>query len=178
MDTGSIIYFIGQGLGFVGPVLGVLSYQMKKQKDLLLFQLANSLVFVLHYLMIGATPAAAMNFIGVVRNAVFFRRRLKGDTDKVVPIIFTVITAIVGILTWEEWYSIFVFSGLVIHSFCMALSNAQAVRKSILVTSPLVIIYDCFERSYGGIIYESVAIASCIIGILRHSKSDKSDDVQ
>ena len=172
-----IIYIIGQVLGIVAPVLGLLSYQMKKQKNLLLLQLLNSIIFCLHYLMIGAISGMALNLVGLTRNAVFFRRKLRGDTGKIAPIVFTVITAVVGILTWEAWYSIFVFSGMVIHAFCMAFANAQNVRKSILVTSPLVIVYDAFEHSWGGIVYESVAIVSCIIGLWRHreKKAEKEE---
>ena len=44
------------------------------------------------------------------------------------------------------------------------------MRKSILVTSPLVLIYDVFTLSIGGIVYETVAIVSSIIGIVRYRK--------
>ena len=105
--------------------------QMKTQKNLLLLQLANSAVFCVHYLLIGAVSGMALNLVGLTRNAVFFHRNLMGKKDKLTPIIFTVITAIVGIISWEAWYSIFVFSGMVIHAFCMAFSNAQNVRKDL-----------------------------------------------
>jgi hypothetical protein len=81
-----------------------------------------------------------------------------------------------GIISWEAWYSIFVFAGMVIHAFCMSFSNAQNVRKSILVTSPLVLIYDAFALSIGGIIYESVAVTSALIGIIRYRKTKKADN--
>ena len=131
------MYILGQILGFVAIALGILSYQMRTQKNLLLLQLTNSIIFCLHYLLIGAISGMALNMVGVTRNIVFFRRNLKGKKDKITPIIFTAITAIVGIISWEAWYSIFVFLGMVIHAFCMAFSSAQNVRKSILVTSPL-----------------------------------------
>ena len=169
-------YVIGQILGFVAIALGILSYQMRTQKNLLLLQLANSAIFCLHYLLIGAISGMALNMVGLTRNAVFFRRNLMGKKDKITPIIFTVITAIVGIISWEAWYSIFVFLGMVIHAFCMAFSNAQNVRKSILITSPLVIIYDVFTLSVGGIIYETVAIISSLIGILRHRQKKLTSD--
>ena len=168
MDLEEIIYLIGQLLGFVAVALGILSYQMRSQKNLLLLQLITSGIFCLHYLMIGAVSGMALNVVGLLRNAVFFRRKLRGDTGKLAPIIFTLISAVIGIITWEAWFTVLYFAGMVIHSFCMAFSSSQNVRKSILVTSPLVIIYDAFERSYGGILYETVAIVSAMIGIIRH----------
>jgi hypothetical protein len=64
-----------------------------------------------------------------------------------------------------------VLLGLVINTVCMAFPDAQKVRKSILVTSPLVLTYDVFVLSVGGIVYESVAILSSLIGILRNRKN-------
>ena len=165
-----IIYIIGQILGIVAIAMGFISYQTRTQKGLLLMQFATCAVFCFHYLMIGAFTATAMNSIGVVRNAVYYFREKKGSTNKLLPIIFAVIMAIVGIITWEAWYSVFVFAGLVINTFCLSFRDPQNVRRSILVTSPMVIVYDVFVLSIGGIIYESVAIISSVIGIIRHSK--------
>ena len=165
-----IIYFVGQGLGFVAIALGILSYQMKSQKNLLILQTANSLVFCIHYLMIGATSGMALNLVGVLRNATYFYRHTKGGRGRFLPLFFTAVTAVIGVITWEAWYSVFIFSGIVIHCFCMSFSDAQKVRASILVTSPLVIVYDAFTFSVGGIIYESIAILSSVIGIIRHRK--------
>ena len=172
---GGTVYIIGQILGFVAIGLGVLSYQMRTQRKLLLLQWINSMVFTLHYLLIGAISGMALNMVSVTRNGVFFFRNVKGGKGQVIPLIFTGITAVVGIITWEAWYSIFMFSGMVIHAFCMALSSAQTVRKSILLTSPLVIIYDIFAGSIGGIVYETIAIVSAVIGILRYRKKKETD---
>ena len=166
-----IIYIIGQILGIVAIAMGFISYQTRTQKGLLLMQFATCAVFCLHYLMIGAFTATAMNSIGVVRNAVYYFREKKGSTNKLLPIIFAVIMAIVGIITWEAWYSVFVFAGLIINTLCLAFRDPQNVRRSILVSSPLVIAYDVFVLSIGGVVYESVVIVSSIIGIVRHSES-------
>ena len=85
-----------------------------------------------------------------------------------VPIILALMTAVVGIITWTGWYSIFVFSGMVIHTLCMSLKDAQKVRYSLLITSPLVIVYNLFTYNYAGAVYESFSIASSIIGIIRY----------
>ena len=167
------IYIIGQILGIVAIALGFASYQTKTQKQLLILQFATCAVFCLHYLMIGAVTAMAMNSIGVVRNAIYYFREKKKSSSLVFPIIFAVIMGIVGIVTWEAWYSVFVFAGLVINTLCLAFKDPQNVRRSILVTSPLVLIYDVFVLSIGGIVYESVAIISSVVGIVRFAKKNK-----
>ena len=173
MELSEILFIIGQIFGIIAIILGFLSYQMKTQKQLLICQTATSLVFCIHYFLIGATTCMAMNMVNVVRNIFYYHRNQKGNKSLLLPIIFTSILAVIGILTWNGWYSIFVFLGLIINSMCMSFADPQNVRKSILVTSPMVLIYDAFALSLGGFIYESVAIISSVIGILRNAKKNK-----
>ena len=165
MDT--IVYFVGQGLGIVAIALGFLSYQMKTREGLVFAQFATAICFVLHYLMIGAYSGMALNIISVIRNYVYFQLGKKGSVAKVWAVVFSVIMGAIGILSWQNWYSIFVVLGLIINSYCMSFSNPQSIRKSILVTSPLVLIYDVLVLSVGGAVYEYIAIISAVIGILR-----------
>ena len=169
MDT--IVYFVGQGLGIVAIALGFLSYQMKTREGLVFAQFATAICFVLHYLMIGAYSGMALNIISVIRNYVYFQLGKKGSVAKVWAVVFSVIMGAIGILSWQNWYSIFVVLGLIINSYCMSFSNPQSIRKSIFVTSPLVLIYDVLVLSVGGAVYESIAIISAVLGILRTKRT-------
>ena len=168
MET--LIYIIGQIFGIIAVILGFVTYQVRTQKKLLFVQILTTLVFVIHYLLIGAVSGMALNMVAMVRNIVYSRRDLKIFSSKGWPATFAVIMGIMGLLSWQGWYSVFVVLGLVINSLCMAFKDSQKIRKSILVTSPLVLIYDAFALSVGGMIYESVAIVSALVGILRFRK--------
>ena len=164
------IFIIGQIFGVIAIALGFLSYQMKTAGRILLLQALTGVVFAVHYCMIGAITGMAMNIVCFIRCIVYYFRNKRGSSEKISPIIFTLIMAVIGIITWDAWYSVFVFSGILINTLCMAFANPQKVRASILVTSPLVLIYDAFALSFGGMVYESVAIISAVIGILRNRK--------
>ena len=60
-----ILFIIGQIFGIIAIILGFVSYQMKTQKQLLICQTTVSLVFCIHYLLIGATTGMAMNVVNV-----------------------------------------------------------------------------------------------------------------
>jgi len=165
-----LLYWIGQSLGVVAVILGFLSYQVRTRKKLMLLQTATTLVFVLHYLLIGAMSGMALNAVGLLRNIVYSNREKKFFSGRFWPIAFAVIMGFMGLLSWQGWYSIFVVVGLVINTLALALPDPQKIRKSILITSPLVLTYDAFALSVGGIIYESVAILSSLVGILRFRK--------
>lgn len=169
-----MIEIIGQSLGILAAVFGFLSYQMKSQKGILLFQTLTSISMTVHYLMIGAYSGMALNLVCAVRNGVFWLESRKGGVNRWLAIGFTVVMGAAGIFSWQNWYSIFVCLGLVINSFCMSFKDPQNIRKSILVSSPLVIIYNVFARSYGGIVFELIVLVSTLIGLICHRK-EKTD---
>ena len=159
--------WIAQALGVLAIILGFLSYQVKSRKRMLLTQLLTTATFVVHYLLLGAYSAMVMNAVGIVRTGFFYHKEKPFFNWKGWPIFFAVVSGIMGIIAWEAWYSVFVFFGLVIHTVCLAFNNPQNIRKSILVTSPLVLTYDLFAKSWSGAVYETVAIVSAAVGIAR-----------
>lgn len=161
---------IGQVMGLVAVVLGFVSFQMRTQKQLLVVQTATTIAFCIHYYLIGATSGLMLNLLGILRNLAYYHKEKKIFAGKKCPIFFAAVMGIVGLLSWQDYYSIFVVLGLVINTVCLSFADPQNIRKSILVTSPMVLIYDAFVLSIGGIIYESVVIVSSIIGILRYRK--------
>ena len=167
---GDTIYIIGQGIGIVAIALGFLTYQMKTREKLVFMQVAVAMCFCLHYLMIGASSGLALNILSVFRNGTYYFLGKKGPVDKKWAIFFSIVAGVIGVFSWQAWYSIFVVLGIVIHSYCISFSKAEHIRRSILVTSPLVLIYDIFVLSIGGMVYESTAIVSSIIGELRFKK--------
>ena len=59
---------------------------------------------------------------------------------------------------------------LAINTVFMALGVPQWLRKSILLTSMLILIYNILEFSVGGMINEVLAISSVVVGIVRFRK--------
>ena len=159
---------VGQMMGFVAVVLGFVSFQMRTQKQMLVVQTATTIAFCIHYYLIGATSGLMLNLLGIVRNLAYYHKDKPLFSGKKCPIFFAVVMGIVGMLSWQGYYSIFVVMGLVINTVCLSFTNPQNIRKSILISSPLVLAYDAFVLSIGGVIYESVVIISSIIGIVRY----------
>ena len=61
-------------LGFSGIALTVILYQQKNRKSLLLYKLTLDVVWLFHYLLIGAFSGAAVCVIAAVREAMFVKR--------------------------------------------------------------------------------------------------------
>ena len=168
MDVSQIV---AQTLGIVAVVLGFISYQVKTDKKLLFVNALTCAVFSVHYYLLGAIPAAVLNGVGVVRNIVYYYKDKSFYKPKLFPVLFAVIMLALGIYSANGVHSVLVVAGLVINTVCLSFKSAQNVRKSVLITCPMVLIYDTIEHSFGGVVYESVAIVSAVIGIVRYRKT-------
>lgn len=168
-----IIYIIGQSLSVIAVIVGFISFQMKTDKQVLTLQTMVSILFTAHYIFLGAFDAAVLNAVGIIRNFVYHNKDKKFYSPKVYPALFAVIMVILGALSWENWSSILVITGLAINTIFLASNNPQNLRKSILVSSPMVLLFNILKFSIGGMIYESVVIVSSIIGIIRYSEKKK-----
>jgi hypothetical protein len=172
-------FYIAQALGIVAVALAFINYQVKTRAQVLFVHIATTLCFSLHYLLLGAWAGMIMNFVGFIRDVVFYFVGKKGKVSKTLVILFAVVLGAMGIaaslIAKEGWYFVLSVVGLVINSCAMSFTNPNHIRKSILITSPMVLVYNCFVRSYGGAVYEAVAIISALIGVIRFSKkTDKN----
>ena len=169
----NISLIVGQMLGIVAVVLGFISYQVKNDRKLLFVHMLTCAVFSAHYYLLGAISGAVLNGVGIIRDVVYYYKDKSFYKPRLFPIIFAVIMFILGMYSSNGIHSILIVAGLVINTVCLSFKNVQNIRKSVLVTCPMVLIYDIIEHSYGGIIYESVAMVSAIIGIVRFRKKKK-----
>ena len=85
---------------------------------------------------------------------------------------FAVLYVLLGALAWQGWFSLMPIISLLTNTYFMSKGDPQLVRKSIFVSSPIMIVYDVLVASYGGILFESVIIISSLIGVLRYRRED------
>ena len=171
-----ILWWIGQGFGVVAIALGLLTYQLKTQRGIIVAQIGVASSFVLHFAFLGAWTGMAINLVAVIRGFAYYYRNKRGSRGALIPAIFTVIMVGAGILSWTDWFSIFVLVGCSVNNVCMALSDPNKVRASILVTSPLVLVYDLFTMAIPGAVYESVAVISAAVGIVRYMQKKRNTE--
>ena len=164
------IFMIGQLLGAVAVILGFLSFQMKKPRGILTLQIVTASVFSLHYLLIGALTAVALNLLAAMKCVCYYFRNRRGATERVTPLVFTLLIILTSILTWDGWYSAFIMIGLVISAISLAFADAQKIRFAMLIKSPCCLVYNAFALSVGGIVYECAVLVSSVIGIAKNGR--------
>lgn len=168
---------IGHILGFISVALFFYSYQCSKKSKIMVIQTVATALGCIQYLLIGAASGFALNIVCIMRNFAFSYREKNNKTGVVIPILFSAAIAGASFFSWDGMHSLFITLGLVINTFCMGVFNAKLFRKTILISSTLILLYNVFAHSYSGILSESISIISAIIGIFRYrNKSSVSTD--
>lgn len=168
------IEIIGQGFGIVAFIIAFFAYQADTSKKLLFIQTVAVVCFCIHYAMIGAATAFVLNAVGVIRNLIFYFNDKKIFSSKLWPYFLAFIMLILGVMTYQGWYSVLFIIGLSVNTVCMSLPTSQGIRKSLLFTCPPVLVYNIIVVSVGGIINEILSIISATVGIIRYRKENRA----
>lgn len=180
MDTTEII---AQIIGIFAMFFNLFSYQQKTRKGAIMCQLFGTILFTVNFFMLGAIVGALMNFIGALR-AVIFINKEKLKADHIGWFIgFTVIYLASYVLTFtvldkEPTAVNFILEflpviGMVATTHSYRLTDAKAIRKFGLISSPVWLIYNIANFSVGAIICEVLSLGSIIIGIVRLDRKSK-----
>lgn len=162
-----------QAVGCIAMVISFLSFQGNSKKHILLFQLASCTLFGAHYLLLSfagesALTGAVLNFTTVARDLIFYLGLShKWAESKAWKIAFAVIYVVIGIVTWDAWYSILPVIGILCSTLAFIPKSTTAVRILHLPSSPCWLIYNVINFSIPGIITECFTLVSLAIAFVR-----------
>ena len=164
----NFVTLIGHALGFISVGLFFYSYQRTQKRKIMIIQTVATALSCVQYLLIGAFSGFALNVVCIIRNFAFDYRDKKQSTDLASPILFAACMAAVSFFSWEGIHSLLITLGLVINTICMDIFDAGNFRKTILISSTLILAYNLFALSYSGMLSESISLISVVIGIIRY----------
>ena len=148
----------------IGFIFLIISTQVKKKKEILLFQSLFSLFFFLQYLLLGVYSASILNLVSLVRNIVYYKNTNKISTYSIIILTFLV-GLICTICDMKNYIFIIAFIPTIInvaYSYILSKNNIVLIKKVFLVCSIMWIIYDYFVKAYVGLICNSLEMLSYI----------------
>lgn len=160
---------LGHVVGVVAIGLFFYSYQIFDKKKLLLVQTIATCTLCLQYILIGAFSGFALNIVCVIRNVLYYLQDRKVISIKGLPNMLAFAMLAVSIFSWDGYHSLFIIVGLIMNTIFMGIFNSQDLRKSMLITCPMILVYNIFSFSISGIVSESLSIVSALIGIARYN---------
>ena len=81
---------------------------------------------------------------------------------------------IMGSMSWQGPMSLLIIVALAVNTLFLYFPNIQNLRKSIIITSTMILIYNIYYSVWGGVVNEMIAISSAVIGLFRYrAKNEK-----
>ncbi len=165
-----VFNIIVQGLGGIGILASILSFQFRSHRTTMFFRTLNEVFFGLQYMLLGAYTGAAMNFIGSVRNVLFAELVRKKKSTALAQCLFSVAFAVFIMLTWGGAQSLLSGIAKIASTILYGNSNTKVIRIGVLFTSSLWLLYNLYVGSIAGVVCEIITLLSIVVGLIRLDK--------
>ena len=163
-----------QIVGLIGIICSLLSFQQKERKNVMLLQTTASGAFCVQLFMVGAITGGCLDSISFFRSLVFSQRHKKWASSPIWLCIFIAAMTAVGIMTWQDTSSILPIIGSLLSTLALWMKKPKHIRIISLFVGPCWLIYNLIHGAYTGALNEVLAMASIIIGLIRHDLKEKS----
>lgn len=161
-----MIDVIAQGLGIIGAVFNIGSFQLKSNKKLILCQFLGSSFFLFNYLLLGGYTGCIMNGLGVARNLVFAAGQRTRNAYVLIAMNYALILG--TLFTWEGYLSLLPLAGMLAATIAMYSNDGKVIRiVQLFVSSPCWLIYNIATFTVGGIVCEVFVIISTLVSFIR-----------
>lgn len=160
-------YFI-QLIGFIAWLLLAFSYYRKDTNHILVFQIISTILFCLHYLLLGAYSGLLICVYEVIRDYAYY----KTDQDNYIFLGSVVVYIISAIITFTSILDLFPYIASMIDGFFLTKKRVIVVLGAI-VTYTLWLIYDLYAKSYSGAITDGIIILSNLYILIFRKDKDK-----
>lgn len=170
---------IPQLFGLLGMISLFCSYQQTRREFLITCKLGADVMWVLHYLTLGAVGGAIPNFVGIFRELIFIQQsKYKWANSPVWPVLFILINFTLAITTWKSPLSLLPITASAFVTISLWAKKPKITRMIGAPVSVCFIIYDICVGSWIGVINESIAIISIISSFIRNDMKKKTNERQ
>lgn len=174
------MYLTAQLIGIAAMGFNILSYQQKTRSRAIAFQLVGSLMFSVNFFLLGAIVGAILNVVSAIRAVVFLNRDKLHANHSAWLAGFILVYLISFILTFTAFgkdptpmnllVEFLPVIGMTATTVSFRMSDAKAIRRFGLISSPSWLIYNIANFSIGAIACEVLSLCSIVIGIFRYDR--------
>ncbi len=166
-----------QAIGIVAMILTIGCYQFKKRAHILLAQYIGNALWCVHYFFLGAFTALIMNALNVFRGIIYSIDK-KWAKHYAWAFGFAILSTVMGILTFDKWFSILPIIGTVIATFALKISHENTLRKVYIISVPPWICYNLLANSYPGAFSSAFTLVSLVVAIFRYREKNNKVKLQ
>ena len=144
------------------------SYQCKRSRHMFVTQLCSNLLYILHFLLLGAFTGCLSMAVNVARNIVLTQDKPWAKL-RIWPWAFIAIGFLVAAITWDGPFSLFPAIATTAFTVSSFTRNGKKIRLiNLAIGSPAWVIYDIKMHSWSGLLGECFCIVSVLVSIARY----------
>ena len=166
-------FLIAQIFGFCAMATGIIMYQFKRHRTIMLLMVLCSGLWCLHFLLLGKYTAVFMNLLNVTRAVLYSFRGRKWADHVLIPIAICAVSLGISAATWEGPLSLLPAVATV---SATAAGWQTDTKKLKLLTIPVCVcwfIYNWFSCSYAGMANETFVLCSVFVALYRLHREKK-----
>lgn len=164
---------IAQIIGFVPMVLSYFLFYFNNRKSIITTKAISDLLWMIHFLMLGAYTGAFSNAVCAVREIVFSQRgKKKWASNIAVPIVFCIFTLSLTLFSWAGFKTLLPIVGSCLGLIGYWCNDPKNIRKFNFPGLVLWLIYGILTLSLSTIICNVVSITSIIITEIKVRKKE------
>ncbi len=158
-----------QLIGFAGTLFFIISFQMKSNRTLMLFQTLGICAFIIQFVLLGGISGCFGLILTALRNVLLQQRDkwpwVKSNATKLA---FFAAGTLSTILSWSSIFSILPWIAFTVGIYAFWKNDARIIRlANLFIISPAWLTYDLVFHSYGGVLNELLSCASILVYFFR-----------
>lgn len=159
---------LAQGVGILAMLAALLSFQCRSNRRLFLMQMLASVLFSVHFGLLGATTGLLQNSIGFVRCLLCYKSDRAWARHPLILWGLLLASAVCGAIGYNGPVSLLPPIAMIVSTVAMWSRNGRAIRLTQLcAASPLWLIYNFSVVSISGVIVECCNLLSVVVSLCR-----------
>lgn len=164
---------IPQIVGLVAVVFFLLSYQLKRRRDIIVCNAASRGLYVLQYLLLGAISGAVLDVMGVLASVIAQKKDHPRIKKHFRLIFFSVNAAIVAAglavcFIHKSPLDLLPIAGVLLHTGAFWITDERIIRRISLAGSPFWLAYNLVSHAYGSAIGDILSMVSIITAMIKY----------
>lgn len=171
------LLILSQIIGLAAVGLYLLSYQLKRRKQIVWVTCISNALYVTQYILLGAFSGAIMDFLSTVSS---FLAAKKNDHPfakykkplTLINMLTIIVVGLISAFVQRDWIELIPVAGALLQTGGLWCDNEQTIRKFGLASAPFWLVYNFISQAYGAAIGSLLAIISVVVAMIRYRQKN------
>ena len=167
-------FVVATVVGILAVAMFLLSYQQKKRKNIIIWNIISRCLYVVQYVLLGAYSGAVLDVLGALVSVIAEKKDHPRIAKHIKAIVITCNLVIVGVglLLYENVFSLLPIAGVLLHTGAFWLRDERIIRRISLLGSPFWFVYNLISRAYGSCIGDLLTMVSIVVAMVKYRKKE------